>query len=725
MHTLLIDNYDSFTYNLYQYLAASNGEPPVVVRNDQMRWEDAQDLPFDNIVISPGPGRPQRAADLGISADALQCADVPILGVCLGHQAIAHFCGATVDLARQPMHGRLDQVSHAGCDLFHGIPSPFEAVRYHSLAATELPPDLEELAWAPDGTLMALRHRHRPWWGVQFHPESVCTQFGARLLANFRDLTEHWHVRHPSGADRERHRTASRTSTAAGGRHARLSVHVHQLATFPDPEAVFTQCFADAETAFWLDSSAIDTPQGRFSYMGDARGPAAEVIRYRSAQRELHIERHAPPPAVEAAEAPAVAAPEERSTGSILDYLDAGLAGRSLPPGDWPFEFLGGYVGYFGYELKGELDGNAHAEAATPDAMWIFADRLVAFDHAKKQAWLLCLDQGALSPTNARWLRRMREQLEAQDLGQAPPGSHANATLPNLDWRTALPHYRELILRCQEEIRQGETYEACLTNQLGGSGQIDELGTYRLLRVRNPAPYAAYLKSGDIGVLCASPELFLQLSADGTVESRPIKGTIARGHTTEEDEDNARFLTEDEKTKAENLMIVDLLRNDLTRVCEVGSVHVPRLFHVESFATVHQLVSTIRGRLREGLSAVDCVRATFPGGSMTGAPKVRTMQILDQLENGPRGIYSGSLGFLSLDGRAKLNIVIRTIVSDGQRVTIGSGGAIVAMSDPDAEVDEIVLKARAQVEVLRASGAFSEHTSDVPPGNDPPDGQRH
>jgi para-aminobenzoate synthetase len=188
--TLLIDNYDSFTYNLYALLAEVAGKPPLVVRNDEQPWESLAQMPFDRIVISPGPGRPQRASDLGLSARAIICGTRPVLGVCLGHQAIGHLCGARVDLAREPMHGRVCSIRHMGLDLFDGVPSPFLAVRYHSLAVTDLPAELQPLAWAEDGTLMALRHRKRPLWGVQFHPESICTEYGGRLVRRFFELTE-------------------------------------------------------------------------------------------------------------------------------------------------------------------------------------------------------------------------------------------------------------------------------------------------------------------------------------------------------------------------------------------------------------------------------------------------------------------------------------------------------------------------------------------------------
>jgi para-aminobenzoate synthetase len=388
MRTLLIDNYDSFTYNLYQYLAACNAEPPIVLRNNEMSWDEVERIPFDNIVISPGPGRPQRPADLGISAHALQRSRKPVLGVCLGHQAIAHHCGARVDLAVRPMHGRLDRVSHTQRDLFNGIPDRFEAVRYHSLAVTQLPSSLESLAWTSDGTLMALRHVSRPWWGVQFHPESICTEFGARLLRNFRELTQEWYAQAPQRDARDRLGPALRLE----GPRA-LSLHAECIDTAVDPQGVFVSAFAHSDCAFWLDSSLAEAGRARFSFMGDASGPHTQVLTYRTAPRELLVRRGA-----------AVQVRDE----SIFDYLRDHIP--ELPPTGprLPFDFTSGFVGYFGYELKRELDGARRHDADTPDAMWILADRFVAFDHAEQQVWLVCLDEAALSDENRRWMHAMR-----------------------------------------------------------------------------------------------------------------------------------------------------------------------------------------------------------------------------------------------------------------------------------------------------------------------------
>jgi para-aminobenzoate synthetase len=260
--------------------------------------------------------------------------------------------------------------------------------------------------------------------------------------------------------------------------------------------------------------------------------------------------------------------------------------------------------------------------------------------------------------------------------------------------------YLEDIEACKRRLIEGETYEICLTNKITAEAGVEPLPLYRTLRRVNPAPFSAYLRFGERAVLSSSPERFLRVGRDRWVEAKPIKGTCPRGASPAEDVRLAEELRLGEKNRAENLMIADLLRNDLGIVCQVGTVHVPNLMHVESYETVHQLVSTVRGLLRDDVEAPDCIRACFPGGSMTGAPKKRTMEIIDELEGEARGVYSGAIGYLGLSGGCDLNIVIRTIVVEQQTATLGVGGAIVMQSDAEEEYQETLLKALAPLSAI-------------------------
>jgi para-aminobenzoate synthetase len=676
---LLVDNYDSFTFNLQHLLAAQLGELPTVCHNDEIPFDALRRGEFGALVISPGPGRPERAADFGGCARAILEFDLPVLGVCLGHQGIATAFGGAVEQAPAPVHGEATEIVHEGAPMFAGLPRRFEAVRYHSWVVAEPLPDcLEVTARAGDGTVMALAHRTRPIWGVQFHPESIGTPTGAALVRNFVAAT--------GRALASPRRPASPPPPARAA--PTWDLVVRKVSTHHDPEAAFEALFSAEANAFWLDDAA---GAGR-TFIGTSTGPGSELLTQLPGEDRVRVEGEDGSGSV--------------ADGSIFDLLRERLRERRVES-DLPFDFCGGYVGYFGYGLKRGLGSPNRFEANEPDACFMAVTRMVAFDQRGGETFVL----GVVPPevpkaevaadvhVLARRLERVppppasRPPVEVQ-LGTADPGP--------VDLALDHPEYLDAIAAAQRALYDGESYELCLTNRLRlPVGAADPLEIFVRQRGLNPAPYGAFLRFGELAVLSSSPERFLRISPGGEVEARPVKGTRARGASAAEDERLREELRTSVKDRAENLMIVDLLRNDLSRTCEVGSVVVDELIGLETHPHVHQLVSTIRGRLRDGRDPLGCVEACFPGGSMTGAPKLRSMEILDRLEPEPRGIYSGALGYLGLGGGVDLSIVIRTAVLRDGVATVGSGGAITVRSDPEEEWREMLLKARPILGALR------------------------
>lgn len=688
MTTLLIDNHDSNTFNLFQLLAVVEGREPVVVRNDEAQWRELDVESFERCVISAGPGRPDRPRDFGISRGALGAADLPVLGVCLGHQGLVLAHGGVVDAAPRPMHGRCSRIFHQGSELFRGIPQGFLAVRYHSLCVHEpLPAALEVIARTASGTVMAVRHRERPHWGVQFHPESVQTEWGAQLLENFCRLPA---ARAGRPARRARSlappvRPAGPSPPARVRRNANtLELVIRSVPRPPDAEAAFVALFADAPSAFWLDSSRQDPGLGRFSYMGSGGGPLSALISHDVASGTLTRR---------------CLGRREVHRGTLCDWLQRSLVETSVTDADLPCDFTGGFVGYLGYELKAECGGALVHRSPLPDAMLLFADRLIAYDHATDEAHVIALSTRADREEGATWAQRTARRLRTIQ-APAPPAPTEPGGRTTFTPARSSGDYLADIESCQRHLAAGESYEICLTNELLAPPCTDALRVHRVLRAVNPAPFAAFLRLGGVEISSSSPERFLSLDRSRRLEARPIKGTVARGATPREDRAAAAGLSSGAKDRAENLMIVDVLRNDLGRVAEIGSVLVPSLMGIETYATVHQLVSTVQARLRAGATIVDALRASFPGGSMTGAPKLRSMELLDRLETRPRGIYSGAIGYLAANGCADLSIAIRTIVNSAHGMTIGAGGAITVQSDGPAELGELLLKARAPLEAV-------------------------
>jgi len=390
-----------------------------------------------------------------------------------------------------------------------------------------------------------------------------------------------------------------------------------------------------------------------------------------------------------------------------MDFVQTELARRCVEATDLPFDFNGGFIGYFGYEMKGECGSPTHHKPSQPDACLIFPERLIAFDHHDRVVHLVSIGMPEDASAAESWFDDVEDRLRSSSEASPMPAPRQEAIRFRLE--QSRQEYLDNIDRSLRLIAEGESYEICLTNRLTARTTVDPLSYYRVLRRFNPAPYSAFLQFPNVSVACSSPELFLRIDVEGAVHSKPIKGTAPRSDRPEEDERMREALRTGVKTRSENLMIVDLLRHDLGRVCEIGSVHTPQMMEVDSYRNLHQLYSTVAGRLRPDATAIDCLRSAFPGGSMTGAPKLRTMELIDRLESSARGVYSGAIGYVALNGSANLNIVIRTAVFAREQVSIGAGGAIVALSDPAAEFDEMILKCRALVDAFRplVQGAVS------------------
>ncbi|KQV24849.1 anthranilate synthase component I family protein [Yonghaparkia sp. Root332] len=374
-----------------------------------------------------------------------------------------------------------------------------------------------------------------------------------------------------------------------------------------------------------------------------------------------------------------------------------------------------GLVGWFGYELRDETMGMpAPATPPAHRASWLAVDRGLVIDHAAESLELVALDADGegWSGELEVWRQRMVALVDDARRASAPPVSDPPPRAAR--WRHDDAHYAELVRRCQEAIREGEAYQLCLTSGATVDDPGDAIELYRRVRRASPAHHGALLRIGAATLVSASPETFLRVELDAggglRARTRPIKGTRPRGSDLAADAALVAELEASEKERAENLMIVDLMRNDLSRVSELGSVVVTGLLEVESYAQVHQLVSTVEGRLRAGLDALDAVAACFPAGSMTGAPKRRAIELLASWEGAPRGVYSGAFGYLAADGAADLAMVIRSILIADGVATLGAGGGITALSDPEAEVAEMRLKARS---LERALGVRDE--ADAPP----------
>ena len=667
----LLDNYDSFTYNLYQYFGEL-GEDIIVKRQDACTLKDIEEMHPDLIVISPGPCTP---SDSPLSLAVIEhfMGQIPILGVCLGHQAIGQFFGGKVIRANRPIHGKTVPIRHDQQGVFSDLVNPLEVTRYHSLILerSTLPEDLIITAEAADGEIMGVRHVTLPIEGIQFHPEAILTQSGHQLLKNAIQNAKMWHIQNSP------------------------SPWIVKSVSVSVPPYLLVQAFKEEPSPFFLDSGNDYKELGGYSYMGSS--PFLEATAY-SNQLELYWPNRSHREVI----------PLEKS--ECFDFLNKAHSKYQVL--NSPFPFSGGAVGFLSYDLKNEIESLPNsAENDLKLPLWRFAwyDGIVIYDHSRRNYWITACGIDEDGTCHADLAHARIEHLE-QILFSFVPEQFSEletfdnqSTQPQSIIEPSVSHQQYLIdlKRVIDYIYAGDIYQANLTQRFSVAWKGDAWELYSQLHRQNPSPFAAFLPYSDFQVLCSSPERFIRIQQDGIIETRPIKGTRPRGDSPSEDRLQAEELQNSPKDRAELTMIIDLERNDLGRICEFGTVKVRDLIALEKYPTVWHLASTITGQLLEGLKPSDILQAVFPGGSITGAPKIRAMEIIEELEPHKRGLYTGSIGYMGFDGAWDLNIVIRTIFLKDGKAYVHVGGGIVADSLPESEYYETLDKAKALFRVLK------------------------
>lgn len=837
----IIDHHDSYTRNLLSLICTSVDEtlsPELMAQrvviiphtHPALAPEKVHEhfLPFvDAIILSPGPGNPSNDGDFGASLRLLKnpsLVQTPVLGVCLGHQGIATTFGASVCQLEQPFHGRKRSLivekkefeRPAGMrSIMTGISDGTEVICYNSLVVDEstLPSCIRVLARSrldsgPGTIVQAIEHIDLPYYGIQYHPESIESDVGQLVLNNFlHNVASYWNERDPSRlthwCDQKcvlpPHLSRLGQSCVAPSRliaSERSTKHyellqksipvrkkkpleatlaydmvpiVDRLFRRPGHEYAMGGCI-------WLDSASAKDPQSHMSMMSRA----AFVLSYdMNANLTLSVQRE---------DASVEQTSVEMADNTLWEWMSEiqwALQNHTvLPmhqnmspgPGGRTCAFPAGFAGFWSYEMKDEslglcpLQASRYEQAASKDefnrmalpaAQWSFCNSVLCYDH-HEEAWTASVlvrreTNAEMTPPVAtleaklnqlpgasigisrvaaeEWFKIVQDTLEDVCARPEPTTPKLASGLPPLHGVESRKTYTEKIQSAQDLIGQGESYELCLTTQFEGSLPWDThnydsyFSTYAMLRTKNPAPFGAYQelipldKHTPQAILSTSPERFLTVTRDGHLEMRPIKGTLVRpgwGKGEEEwlnlaqsDPDMQRFVIEqdecrknalraDPKERAENLMIADLIRADLQAVCYPGSVQVPRLIALETYETVHQLVTAVTGKLRPGIGCVEATKRCFPPGSMTGAPKRRSVELLEQLERTTststsactrrRGTYSGAFGFIGLDGASNMSVVIRTVTTQGPKVMVGAGGAITVLSTAQSEWEEVLTK---------------------------------
>ncbi|KAI1375237.1 para-aminobenzoate synthase [Hypoxylon crocopeplum] len=842
---LFIDAYDSFSNNIVSLLVTTLDahvdilpiDPPELNPKEPTFTEELTSLlrRYDAVVCGPGPGSPDLAQDVGLMKyiwDLESAHLVPVLGICLGFQSLMVSCGGIVKKLETGLHGMIREIDH-GIDrpslhegnIFCGVPS-FKATLYHSLHADigqdSIPtddwpmckwappahlPDVVPLAWVYENRgshveriLMGVRHRTKPFWGLQYHPESICTEpTGHQVIKNWFREAMRWNSvsgriansgpislgsitnvptpsacsvdTNPDNLERDLndyHSWVSSNSELAsfgvsyryGSKTLKLPIHIE----VPD---IVELLQGDKKDFIVLDSASAKANRigadvrGRYSIIALDVDKALK-LEYRTG--DIHMTAH-----LSCSQGPSSRTASERvhlgPRQTIWQLLAEFWTRRKMAADDHSTPFLGGFMGYTTYELGLEgIDVNLHEERRhdRPDLCFAWITKSIVIDHTKGTVRIQYLSPS--EPGGKAWVDTVANKLSASavwsdglradfnkhvqltQLAQLTPPATPNSSFAKAHIQVPdADEYETKVRICQDYIASGDSYELCLTDQTHitrprslpaahslplplaplepGKAPQTSWQLYRSLRSRQPAPFGSYIRLGGATLISSSPERFLEFSSDGLCSMRPMKGTVRKSRAVSTLA-QAEAILHVPKEEAENLMIVDLVRHDLHGVCGPGRVDVPKLNIVEEYASVFQMISVVEGRLPQNQGSektgLDVLAASLPPGSMTGAPKKRSCEILHDIEGRrERSLYSGVVGYMDAAGRGDWSVTIRsffrwddettTSVADGQQGQqqqqlevwhIGAGGAVTALSTAEGERDEMFTKLKGPLGVF-------------------------
>ncbi|ODQ77600.1 hypothetical protein BABINDRAFT_163328 [Babjeviella inositovora NRRL Y-12698] len=723
MPILLVDSYDSFTFNLKSLIETATGAAVYTIHNDSLSGDSLSNYLelFDAVVVGPGPGHPANPADVGCLPALFRMASpVPILGICLGFQSLCLENGNVVDQLEAIKHGQIYHVHEYGSDLlFAGIGPGFKSVRYHSLHASLTNDSIIPLAYcledesdaASRKVLMAGKHRSRPHWGVQYHPESICSESGRELVANFYALAQEWNTANGRELVNETAKLAAFSAILFQPKPLIESFETGEksikVREFSLPRSPIETCeaFQGKNQDFILLNSAL--APGSWSIVGlPERGESPVITHSTEAKNVVQVSKWG----AEGSSA--------YECNSIFEYIASFMEDKFVPntattnPHHLPF--LGGLMGVFLYE-EGQFMAFEKLEKTTrgpiPDTKLVFVERTVLHNVESGKYYIVSIKED-----DREWMEETVQWLQSEAFGESaksPGGSSGavNGSVSSLcpngpsDITISTPdksEYLSAFAKCQSYLHSGDSYELCLTTPttIRLPKSVSPWDIYKVLTRKNPSPYSCFMNFPDCTLILSSPERFVSWQHNDKVQLRPIKGTVKK--TAEMDTvEKASTILYTPKEIGENLMIVDLIRHDLFGM--LAQVDVTKLMQIEEYQTVFQLVSVIEGKLSGGVyRGIDVLANSLPPGSMTGAPKKRSVELLHLIERQKRrGLYSGVCGYWSVTDDGDWSVVIRSVFNyaddladDGETRTwrIGAGGAITVLSTAEGEWEEMEIK---------------------------------